>query len=426
MGAPRERKNRNYLVQFTQPTQTWYYGVPWGTISQYSRIGQLTVNNPYRPNKPPGLRPPTARTLSHLRVVCGYRDRTRTSGNPERFLGYGNAAINTLRNHWIGYQSQLDAVNEQLRTEAILEALSAVKDQKWNAGVMIAESRGVAQMAIDLMNLIARTRTLMKKGNFVAAYRNFRKAKPDVMSYPAWKRKYWAEVRHVQSVRTASKIPKGWLYYHFGIKPTINDIQSAVDDFLRRKAEMAYEYGGIARGYARHTIKAKGVLALHANSPCEYGDYTHSIVRSVRVAIGVRPKPSFIGRLSSLGVTNLPEALYNAAPFSWVFDYVTSLGDWLSVLDSNIGFTWDTRWTESWRTTFHSEFHPRTGPGVSYAWPIKPDVADSKTINRVVRGDLYGPMGSILPQMKRKGPSAQQYANLLSVVATMFSGTIRP
>jgi hypothetical protein len=320
----------------------------------------------------------------------------------------------------------MDSVNEQLRTEAILQALSAVKDQKWNAGVMIAESRGVAQMAMDLMSLVARTRTLIKKGDFRAAYRNFRKAKPDVMSYPAWRRKHWAEVRHVQSVRRASKIPQGWLYYHFGIKPTINDISAMVDDFSRRKAEMAFEYGGIARGYARHTIRQKGNLQLFNYSPCEYGDYEHLVVRSVRVAIGVRPKPSFIGRLSTLGITNPPEALYNGMPFSWLLDYFTSLGDWLSVLDSNVGFIWDTHWTESWRTIYQSKFTPRSGPGVSYKWPVAPDYATRKDVNRVVRGDLYGPMGSILPQMKRKGPSAQQYSNLLSVVSTLFQGTIRP
>lgn len=426
MTAPKGPRDRNYTVQFMHPTLKYYYGAPNGTISQVSRSASLTVNNPYRAAKPPGLRPPTARSLTHERIINGFRDRTRTSGTPERFVGPGGAASGTLRNHWIGYTTQMDAVNEQLRTEAILQALSAVKDQKWNAGVMLAESRGVATMAMDLMSLVARTRTLLRKGDFRAAYRNFRKAKPDVMSYPAWKRKHWAEVRHVQSVRTASKIPQGWLYYHFGIKPTINDISSAVDDFVRRKAAMAYEYGGIARGYARHTIKQKGNLQLYNYTPCEYGDYDHVIIRSVRVAIGVRPKPSFIGRLSTLGITNPPEAIYNGLPFSWLLDYFTSFGDWLGALDSNVGYIWDTHWTEAWRTTYHSTFNPRTGPGVSYAWPIKPDVCKRKVVNRVVRGDLYGPMGSILPQMKRKGPSVQQYSNLLSVVSTMFSGTIRP
>lgn len=311
--------------------------------------------------------------------------------------------------------------DEQLRTEAILEALQAVKDQKWNAGVSIAESAGVAKMAVDAINLVIRTRNGIRQAEYGRVYEEFRartKAKP----YPTWRRENWQKIRHIKSVRESQHIPSGWLYYHFGIKPTLDEIDGAVEAYGSRLADLAFQKALFTRGYSKHTHKQVEQLDTSSYS----GTMEYKWLRSIRVIIGVRPKNFTLSKLSELGVTNPPEAVYNAIPFSWLVDYFTSVGDWLSVLDTSLGWEFDDKWVESWRVVASSTFTPASSSRVTYGSPSTKCSISHKNIDRVVRGDLYGPMGSILPQFKRKGPSLQQISNLLSVLSSSMRIPIRP
>lgn len=308
------------------------------------------------------------------------------------------------------------ANDEQLRTEAVIDAMTKVKDQKWNAGVALAESAGVAQMTADFMSLVTRTRKALRKGDFEQAYRDFRK-KTNYMSYPAWKRKYWKDVRHVRSVREAQHIPKGWLYYHFGIAPTLSDIADAANAHSTALADLAYAGAMYVTGYAKQTTKTTEMYAG--------GHMEHNVLRSVRVTIGVRPKNYLVAKASELGVTNPVEALWNWGPWSWAVDYVANIGDWLSVLDTSLGWNWDEKWAESFRVVANSTWTPVSQGNISY-YPVVKGIIRHKRIDRRVRGDMYGPMGSILPQFKRRGPSVQQFSTLFSAFASSMRIPIRP
>lgn len=418
--------NRNYSINLPQPrTQITYLsnGMVESslTIPASHRSAALTVNNPWRQSKPAQLTP-TARTLNHWRVQNGMMKVT-TRGSGGRTVVTTGPHTEPMAMEWNRrYLSPAYYVyDEQLRTEAILEALQAVKDQKWNAGVSIAESAGVAKMAVDAMNLIIRTRNGLRKAEYGRVYEEFRrrtKAKP----YPTWRRENWQKIRHIKSIQESKHIPSGWLYYHFGIKPTLDEIDGAVAAYGSRLANLAYQEALFTRGYAKHTYKHVQTLATKEYS----GTMEYSWLRSVRVKIGIRPKNFTLAKLGELGVTNPPEAVYNAIPFSWLLDYFTSFGDWLSVLDTSLGWNFAEHWEEQWRVVATSKFTPVSSVAVKYSAPFEPSTISHKNINRKVRGDLYGPMGSILPQFKRKGPSLQQISNLLSVLATSMRIPIRP
>lgn len=419
--------DRNYNVALTSDLLTVVYNSN-GTVRSASsskaahRSARLTVDNPWRPKKPRGL-DPTARSLNWWRVINPIV-KTTTVGSAGRITvttGPHTAPLAAEWNRWY-LSTPVTGSDEQLRTEAILEALAKVKDQKWNAGVALAESSGVAKMAMDAMALIVRTRTALRKGEFAKAYRDFRK-QTRYMSYPAWKRKYWAEVRHVRSVREAQHIPSGWLYYHFGIKPTLNDISDATLALQTNLVDLLYGRALFVRGYAKETTKHRE----NFKSGKSYNGFLQrDVLRSVRVTIRVRPKSYMVAKLSELGVTNPPEAVYNAIPFSWVLDYFTSFGSWLGALDTSLGWEFADTWSEAWRTTAKSTFTPVSNASITYGYPLEAGTISWKNVTRKVRGDLYGPMGSILPQWKRRGPSTQQLSNMLSVLATSMRVTIRP
>lgn len=419
--------NRNYSINLAQKRiQTTYRST--GTVEsvvvtdQEHRAAALTVNNPWRQLKPAKLTP-TARTLNHWRRIAGMCSIT-TSGPGGRKVITTGPHVEPIVMEWNRrYLSPTYHIyDEQLRTEAILEALQAVKDQKWNAGVVVAEMSGVIQMGYDAMNLVVRTRNAIRKAEYGRAYEEFRSKVKKAKPYPTWRRENWQQLRHIKSIRESKHIPTGWLYYHFGIKPTLDDISDGVAAYGSRLADLAYSGALFTKGYAKQTTKITENLSRSSYS----GTMEHNVLRSVRVIIGVRPKNFVAGKLSELGVTNPPEAVYNAIPFSWLVDYFTSFGDWLSVLDTSLGWTFDEFWQESWRVVASSVFTPVSSSTVKYGYPTEPGRIDHKNINRKVRGDLYGPMGSILPQFKRRGPSLQQVSNLLSVLSTSMRVPIRP
>lgn len=365
---------------------------------------------------------PTARTLHHESWAPGvYKRKIYINAGWDYYetISPDQQPLMHGFNNWFLYPYPSDQDDEKLRTEAILDAMAALKDQKWNAGVMLAESDGVAKMASDLLDLIVDTRRKLRKGDFKSAYRDFRR-KTNYMSYPKWKQQYYAQVRRDRTVRSASKIPQSWLYYHFGIKPTIDDITSICDDFDRRKTDTAFGRGGIVVGYARKTTKKKRTVKQYAHPQGYNGTEDLTIVRSVRVAIRVTPRREMLSRLSSLGVTNPPEAIYNRIPFSWFLDYFTSFGDWLGALDAGMGWTFADKWTESWRTIAELKFTPVSDYAVVYSYPVQAGVLKMKDLQRNVISTTYGPMGSILPQRLRKGPSVKRIANALSVAAQLF------
>nr|UUW20983.1 MAG: maturation protein [ssRNA phage SRR6960799_10] len=419
--GPRNRNFDIYLKAERRLISLRNY-VPTGTVQVVDaehRGAQLRVNNPWRQQKPATL-DPTARTLNYWKRVYPYLDYTTAVGSG----GYHTRSVgpwpDALNSEWNArYLSPIYGQwDEQLRTEAILDALSKVKDQKWNAGVALAESEGVAQMAVDCMQLIAKTRTALRKGDFGKAYSDFRR-KTNYMSYPAWKRKYWNDIRHVQSVRRSQDIPKGWLYYHFGIAPTIADISDAAEAHQTNLADLLYQSAPFVVGYAKQTYRTSTMRS--------FAKVDYSFLRSVRVKIRLTPKNTMVGKLSELGLTNPPEALYNRVPFSWVVDYFSTFGDWLGALDTSLGWNFADKWEECWRVNATSLIIPVNGySGVKIAYPSEKGIIRHKNITRNVRGDLYGPMGSILPTWKRRGPSAGQISNLLSVLATSMRATVRP
>lgn len=420
-------RDRNYLRNLQRDVVLDVYrgGAHYShqEFRQEYREARLKVNNPYRASKPAGLEP-TERSLSHytrkapivewLSAQVPFTSFPPDVGWSSRFKG---PHVEAMNDEWNArYLSPTwGEHDEQLRTEAILEAMSKLKDQKWNAGVALAESQGVAEMATDALALVVRTREALRKGDFKGAYTKFREKiakRREVLSYPAWRRKYWQDVRHVESVRRNAKIPKGWLYYNFAIAPTIADISDAADAHQTKLADLLYGETPFVSGYARHTYRDS--LMRAGTFKCDF-----NAIRSVRVKIRVRPRNFVLAKMSELGLTNLPEAAYNRMPFSWLLDYFSTFGEWLSALDSSVGWHLSDTWEECWRVKANTTITPVSTDLNRFVWPIDKGYIRHKNITRDVRTDFYGPMGSILPTFKRRIPSLKKFANLLSVLSSM-------
>lgn len=407
---------RDFLSESLNPeTGVWS---PTGDGTQVSRSASLVVVNPWRAKKPASLiENPTPRTLTYRTVTHPIGVTTRRdlrNGRQYRFTG-------THAGTQPAFQAGTKSVRPQLLNEAIIDGLQRLKDQKWNAGVAVAESSGLARMLTDAVRTATRARRSLLDGDLKKAYNRFRKD-TKYMSYPAWRKKYWNQVKNVGSVRKNARIPSGWLYYHYGLKPTINDIDSAMQDFLLGAQKNPDYFRGTVQGYA----SSKQMFTTQKLSPYSPVMVSyHKNLESVRVIMPVRPKDNtFVNRLSQLGATNVPEAAWNGTPFSFVVDYLYSVGDVLSVLDTHVAWSFDDV-IECYRDLKTVKTVPTFGPATVHM-NVSKGRETSKSINRKIHIPVYGPIGMILPMRKRGGLSAMTISKLLSLMATGFKQTVRP
>lgn len=417
-------RNRNYNVTLTDK-YLWDQRTIKPTVGPWvrqvdatvvSRIGTLTVNNPYRASKPEGL-PPTARTLDHISLV-NMRGSTKFVGNSEYwrhgvFAGQGSAAAN------VGIVSQRpDLVNR-----AVLSALRKLKDQKFNAGVAIAEAEGVARLVMDGANAARSIHDFLHHGSWQKAYDRFRMHNPNYISYPEWRKKYWDQVRRVETVRRARRVPEGWLYYHYGLKPTINDIDGLATEFILKHRTNPNLFNGKVMGYAKVRHRSESL----ANYDSCVATLKMDAIESVRVILHVAAKEGIGAKLSTLGVTNPAEALWNRIPFSFLVDYMVGVGEWLHVLDAWVGWDFDD-WEESYRLNRMVKIIPnrsetaKLGPLTEFS--LVPGYYNRKTLDRVIHNTLYSPMAQVTPRVKI--PSFHQLASILSLLATSFKRPVRP
>lgn len=314
------------------------------------------------------------------------------------------------------------SVKDALRNEALIDALVNLKDQKFNAGVAVAEASGVAGMAVGAMRGISKTRRDFLRGDLRSAYNRFRRSFGGD-SWNSFKRTYGDSLSRSEKF---SAIPNTWLYYHFGIKPTLSDIHDAHVDWFRRHAVPDRgQFRGTVRGQAKH--KVKRTEPWSSSHYCVAEDMHMEDVQSMRVYLHVSPQNEFLARLAQLGVMNFPEAAWNGIPFSWMVDYFTSMGDWLSVLDAGMGYEFGNT-VESYRRIRRCSayvFTTSQGHGLSSV-QCTPFTSRWTVLDRRVVAELYPPMYRVLPRVKLKGPSVQQFSNVLSVLSGLFSGRSPP
>ena len=415
-------RNRDYDVTLTDKlnysTQPLAGGA-WTVQSlstQVERWGRLNVVNPWRASKPV-VDTPTARNLKHYSLK-NMRGETKFVGSQVHwragvFATAGAAAVNVT----------VASQRSDLVNRAVLSALRKLKDQKFNAGVAIAEAEGVARMVIDVAKTATEIRDFLRHGSFKEAYNRFRMHDPNYMTYPEWSKKYWDKVRHVESVRRAALIPEGWLYYHYGLKPTVNDIDGAITELILKGRTNPNVFKGKVVGYA----KVRQNLSQLSSDGTIVASLQSAVIESVRAVLHVQAKDGVGGKLSTLGVTNPAEAVWNRIPFSFLVDYLYGVNEWLHVLDAWVG--WDFGdWEESYRMVRDTKIVPDQAESAKLAkltlFHVTPGKFSFKEVDRVIHNTLYGPMAFVKPRVKI--PSATQLANTLSLLATGFKRTVRP
>jgi hypothetical protein len=386
---------------------------PAGTSSRnvVSRVWSSHKNGNWDRKKPVDLKPsPYLRTIVSKSNPVGEITGATVYGDIRRYSG---VFPGDYPSHWA-----LPSYMDQLRNEAILDALSNLKDQKFNAGVALAEAKGTAQLATDVGNWISSLRRGLREDPR-KVYDRFRR-RSGFESWQSFKDRYGQSLNRAERL---SAVPRGWTYYHFGIKPTMQDLDDVHQDWFRR-------HSGALEGF-KSIVYGKAAYSEQREEDVRFDIFDSARMRyrerqSMRVRLEVVPRNSFLVKLAQMGGSNIPEALWNGVPYSWVVDYFTSMGQWLHALDAMSGYDYGD-YSESYRLvaeadckSFINKSIPSAPKGAMHL--SRPYRYRKKVVDRRVPVLTYPPVYRTLPQVKLKGPGLTQFANMLSVLSSLFAG----
>lgn len=243
---------------------------------------------------------------------------------------------------------------------------SKIRDSNLNLAQSLAEYRQTSKMFVDLTNDVLRTFRSLRSGRALGDF-----------------------VRSLKAPRSSKEtaVANRWLQYQYGIRPLMSDLYGATDALVSKLRTGMYLYQRTHRkgGFSRPSVLL--------------GDTNWGIKRYVTQRFEVRAKARYkiadptLKQLSQLGITNPLLLVWELIPYSFVFDWIIPVGDFLESLDSLNGV---------------SEL--RVLSGSWYEAIEEMSLAGSRGISTFTRSDRAAPRSDLdLPKLRYK-PSESKLA----------------
>lgn len=251
-----------------------------------------SMSNPFRAD---GTRPPGA--FYHQKWVASSPLGTFEYGAPGgaeyRLIGSITPPVDRFE-VFSGY-------SENLKDKALLKALLAIKDQKLDLGVALAEARKTAEL-------------LGKTGVHLAD------------SLEEFFQKNYKRVGRMNSWK---KIPSAFLQWSYGAVPLLNDVYGAAQA-LAESQNRGLSLNLTASGRAKDTLEleiGKSMFPLKST-------YTIRVKENHHFKLVFELPSNILSDFSSLGLTNPLSVAWEVVPYSFVIDWLLPIGDWVSALDA--------------------------------------------------------------------------------------------
>jgi len=207
------------------------------------------------------------------------------------------------------YMNPLPGPDEDL---AITKALLQLKDQRLNIGVALGEAQATANLVGDTAITLARSYQSLRKGDVRGAL--------DFLGIKKHKG------------RLSPNSSKAWLQLQYGVKPFLSDVHGAVQHLAERAQESRY-WRQTVKGSDR--VKDSGSVVDGYYYPKRISYHRES---GVFVRLDYTPGNTFLSSMGQLGITNPLSVAWELVPGSFVLDWLLPVGDYLSVLDADLGW----------------------------------------------------------------------------------------
>lgn len=316
--------------------------------------------------------------------------RIQPGSNPQRYQsGFTNGAM------WsYAPQTTPPPPSNSLKAEAEVKALNKLKNQSIHVGVAVAEGkRTINMVASNILSIVKQVR-------------NFKRNYPDL----------WKKVKKHQTGRCARqnwhKIPSKWLEIQYGWRPLLADILGGMEHL-----EKSFEQGALIRVGARASqpivmTRNQGARIL----PNAWQSRVEGELASNVALWYVLDLPE-LAEVSSLGLINPLEIVWEMVPYSFVVDWLLPVGGWMSALTGDVGWL------------FKGGSHTSVYRADERFWRITQAAADFGIVgaNPVLKGHMFSVVrqcysSSPVPGFYLKNPfsSATRVANAIALLAVAF------
>lgn len=218
--------------------------------------------------------------------------------------------------------------------------LGDIKDSNVNLAMAMAEFRSTADTVSALM---------------MDAYKAFRSLRRGTAVKDL--------VRRLKSPRTRAdrELANRWLQYQYGVAPLLSDIHGSLTALHKRLEDGLWIYP--------RPISER--LDVDGSFPGASGEY-HDTLR-VKLKARYMIDNTFLQTLSSVGITNPALVAWELVPWSFVFDWIIPVGDYLNTLDALVGIRQvqceaSFRWQRSGTVIVPMQVGSRASESVAAVW----------------------------------------------------------
>lgn len=196
--------------------------------------------------------------------------------------------------------------------KAELQALLKLKNQRFNAGVALGESRQLAHHIGSTASKIAKSYSALRHGK-------------------------WKKAGKYLGLNLKSQ-PGHWLELQYGWKPLLSDVHGAAEALSQRND--VGDWVTTVKASVSRTVTVADDFSVSGSSSGPYYARRRSDFYGTYVRLDYKPSSfDYLHIPAALGLTNPASVAWELVPFSFVVDWFTPVGDWLSALDATLGFT---------------------------------------------------------------------------------------
>jgi hypothetical protein len=202
--------------------------------------------------------------------------------------------------------------NKQLN-DAIVKALVKMADAKVNVAVAYAEASKTSDLILDTARRVDRAYRAFRKGDLRGVARNLN--------------------------ITPKRLHKSWLEYRYGWLPLLMDVKGAAEFFAQQHVLRPTRFTVSASEEATMTSTWQYLQARYGDGAVFASEFFDSAHVKTRVKIWCELTSPHLSEMQQLGLTNPALVAWELVPFSFVFDWFVSVGDWLTATTAQQGVT---------------------------------------------------------------------------------------
>lgn len=208
--------------------------------------------------------------------------------------------------------------DDELFNEALIKCLKKASDSKANLGVMFAEKVKTSDLILQKASQVYKAYRQARKGDFKGAARTLN--------------------------LSPKTIHKSWLEMTYGWTPLVMEVYNAAEFLAQRfthEKPIRFSVSSKLKARRKNVDLAPGGFNRtgFGNPDYEWAKYESDATREVRVKLDLEISNPHLQHLQQLGMTNPALVAWELVPFSFVFDWFISVGDYLNALTALHGIT---------------------------------------------------------------------------------------